>query len=378
MKRHKTAYPGIFFREVDRLGGPGKERVYYIVFKKAGKVHEEKVGRQYADDMTPARAAGVRAERIEGKRQSRKEIREAAAATKWTVARLWQEYMVDKPDTKGLRTDRYRFNKFLQAPFGAREPKDIAPIDGHRLRLTLAKTLKPQTVKHTLRLLQRLINFGVNKGLCPGLGFKIEMPEVHNLKTEDLTPEQLAALMDAISEEPDIQAANFMRLALCTGMRRGELFKLQWADLDFERGYITIRAPKGGKDQIIPLNQAAREVLESHPRNNDSPFVFPGRGGRQRTRYPKRIDAIRERAGLPKDFRPLHGLRHTFASMVISSGQVDLYTLQKLLTHKSAAMTQRYAHLRDDALRRASDLAGDLISQAINGNQTKTINLDRE
>jgi site-specific recombinase XerD len=46
--------------------------------------------------------------------------------------------------------------------------------------------------------------------------------------------------------------------------------------------------------------------------------------------------------------------------MLASSG-VDLFTVGKLLTHKSAAMTQRYAHLRDDALRRASDLAGDLI-----------------
>jgi len=64
-----------------------------------------------------------------------------------------------------------------------------------------------------------------------------------------------------------------------------------------------------------------------------------------------------------KDFRPLHGLRHTFASMLASSGKVDLYTLQKLLTHKSSEMTQRYAHLRDEALKKASDLAGDIINE---------------
>ncbi len=61
--------------------------------------------------------------------------------------------------------------------------------------------------------------------------------------------------------------------------------------------------------------------------------------------------------------------------MLASSGQVDLYTLQKLLTHKSAAMTQRYAHLRDDTLRRASDLAGDLIGQAMNGHNPQVANL---
>jgi integrase len=50
-----------------------------------------------------------------------------------------------------------------------------------------------------------------------------------------------------------------------------------------------------------------------------------------------------------------------------SSGQVDLYTLQKLLTHKSPTMTQRYAHLRDQALRQAADLAGNIIEQFTSG-----------
>ena len=62
--RMKTNYPGVFFRIAERKGKSGEERVYYIVFKQDGKVIEEKVGRQYADDMTPARASGIRAERI--------------------------------------------------------------------------------------------------------------------------------------------------------------------------------------------------------------------------------------------------------------------------------------------------------------------------
>jgi hypothetical protein len=60
----------------------------------------------------------------------------------------------------------------------------------------------------------------------------------------------------------------------------------------------------------------------------------------------------------------LHGLRHSFASWLASSGKVSMYELQKLLTHSSPQMTQRYAHLHDDALRKASDLAGALFSEA--------------
>jgi len=376
-KRIKTNYPGVFYREARRIGGRGIERVYYIVFKKNGKVHEEKVGRQYADAMTPAQAARMRSGRIEGKRLSPKELREAlerqrrAEANKWTIDRLWDDYRRQRGDYATLRTDKSNY-KHLKRKFGDKEPKEIIQRDVGWLRFSLSKRKKPQTVKHVLQLLKRIINFGVNKGMCQGLNFKIEMPKVHNLKTEDLTKGQLRRFFEAIDKDEDIQAANILRMALFTGMRRGELFKLKWEDVDFERGFIQIRDPKGGPDQKIPLNNAAREVLASHPRS-DSPYIFFGRGGKQRTEMRAPVNRIRKRAKLPEGFRPFHGLRHVYASMLVSSGKVDMYTLQKLLTHKSPQMTQRYAHLRDETLKRASDLAGSLVAEAVKGKKKKKI-----
>jgi integrase len=363
-KRIKTNYPGVFFIEGTSPATGKPEKIFYIRYRKAGKMIEEKAGRQ-SEDMTPARANQIRAERVQGKSPSRKEARKAAAEIKWTIDRLWQEYSANAP--KSWHADRGRFKNHLQTVFGPKEPAGISQIDVHRLRIGLSKTLAPQTVKSVLVLLQRIVNYGVKKGLCTGLGFKIEMPKVNNLKTEDLTPEQLSKLLEALDADHDIQAVNFMRMALVTGMRRSELLKLKWEHLNFDKGFINIINPKGGKDQTIPMNQSARIILENHPRTG-SPFVFPGRNGGERTNFTRPINRIRKRAGLPAEFRPMHGLRHTFASMLASSGQVDLYTLQKLLTHKNPAMTQRYAHLRDEALRRASDLAGDLIDQAVNGN----------
>ena len=213
--------------------------------------------------MTPARAARIRAEKIDGKKLPRKEVRNAEKAIKWTIDRLRQQYFADKPKTKGWTVDGYRYDKYLKASLGNIEPQAITQMHVHRLRLNLSKTLAPQTVKHLLRLLARIINFGVNKGLCPGLGFKIEMPKVNNLVTEDLSPEQLSDLLKAIDQEADPQAANFLRLILYTGLRRGELFKLQWPDVDFDRGFINLRGPKGGTDAKIPLNPAARELLRT-------------------------------------------------------------------------------------------------------------------
>jgi len=248
-------------------------------------------------------------------------------------------------------------------------------LDVDRLRINLLKKRKPQTVKHILALLKRIINFGVNKNLCQNIGFKIELPKVNNLKTEDLNPEQLARLLEVIEKDTNIQAANLMKMALFTGMRRGELFKLQWDDIDFERGFINIRDPKGGPDQKIPLNEPTRNLLNTHPRS-DSPFIFPGRNGKKRSDIKRQVNRIKQNAGLPKDFRPLHGLRHVYASMLASSGELDMYTLQKLLTHKQPLMTQRYAHLRDEALQRAAKVAGDIIKQITESkNQPIAVNL---
>lgn len=380
LKRIKTNYPGVFFIEGTSPATGKPERIFYIRYRKAGKMIEEKAGRQIEDDMTPARAARIRVERISGKQDTRQETRDKAKALKeaeagrWTINRLWLEYTTHRP-IKGLAQDRSRFEKYLKPVWGDKEPHEILPLDVDRLRLRILKDKAPQTAKLTLALLRRIVNYGVKRQLCKPFSFHLELPKVNNLKTEDLNLEQLAALLEVIDLDPNLQAANFMKMALFTGLRRGELFKLQWQDVDFDRGFIHIRTPKGGQDQKIPLNQAARELLEAHPRTG-SPYVFPGRGGNQRTDINKQVTRIKEAAGLPKDFRALHGLRHVYASMLASSGQVELYTLQKLLTHKSAAMTQRYAHLRDEALHRASEVAGDLLGQVINGKQRRIANLE--
>jgi integrase len=119
----------------------------------------------------------------------------------------------------------------------------------------------PQTVKHILALLKRIVSFSVKKDLCDGTPFSIQMPKVNNQKTKDLTPERLSELLKVIDKSENIQAANVMKLSLFTGLRRGKMFKLKWKDINFERGLINLRGPKGGSDQKIPLNGASLSDL---------------------------------------------------------------------------------------------------------------------
>ena len=278
---------------------------------------------------------------------------------------LWDKYAQVKADLKGLRSDMSRFDKHIRPVLGAKEPQEITQDDIDKLRSELFKQYKPQTVKHVLSLLKRIVRFGFKRQLCGELSFPVDPVRVDNRTTEDLTADQLARLLRALDDSPDITAANMMRMALYTGMRRGELFKLKWTDIDFERNFIDIRQPKGGVSQKIPLNNPAREVLKNHPVTGD--HVFTRRDGGPLTDVRKRVNRIKAAGGIGADFRALHGLRHAYASMLASSGQVDMYTLQRLLTHKSPQMTQRYAHLRDETLKAASELAGNIIDRAREG-----------
>ena len=370
-KRIKTNYPGVYYIETKAIGSNKPDKIYYIMYRRDGKLIEEKAGRQSTEDMTPARAANLRGTKIEGKRLSNTQQRTQAKfdkqqeLDKWTISKLWDQYKSSKPDLKGIITDQNRFDLYIFPNFGSREPSELVALDIHRLRVKLLKKKSPGTVKNVLELLRRIINFGTKNNLCTGINFTIEMPKTDNETTEDLTADQLSSLLKSIETAENNIAANMMLTALYSGMRRGEMFKLKWQDIDFDRGFIRLRDPKGKVSQKIPLNNSVRQIFESIPRTSE--YVFPGRNGGQRVDIKKAVNKIKDAAGLPKDFRALHGLRHVYASMLASSGQVDMYTLQKLMTHKTPQMTQRYAHLRDDALRKASDLAGDIIDQAING-----------
>jgi len=365
LKRYKTKYPGVFYIIGTSVSNK-PERVYYIRYRKNGKSIEEPVGRQFRDNMTPAKANNIRSQKVEGERlpniEKRKQDNEIKIekSNRWTISRLWDEYKYRNPDQKGQSIDDLRFKKHLESLFGNKTPSEITQteIDNFRLKL-LKNKKKPATVSNILELLRRIINFSKKKQLTKGIDFIIEMPTVDNIKTEDLSPEQMINLLEVLRTDKNRDICGIMLMALYTGMRKSEILRLEWNHIDFEKGFITIVNPKGGKDQIIPLNDMARNVLKSHKKKKYK-LVFPGKKGEVRKYLKHPLNRIKKAAKLPGDFRPLHGLRHTYASFLASTGQVDLYTLQVLLTHKSPQMTQRYAHLRDQTLKKASNLVNQL------------------
>lgn len=379
VKRIKTKYPGVTFREQPKLDGSGLERTYYIRYRRGGrgsKEFEEPVGRE-SEGMTAAKANKIRAMRASGMEQSNTEKRELSETEKIlggppTVFRLWEIYADHHKHIPTAKTDK-SFIKYL-SPLFDKLPENLTTRDADDLTAKLFETpssrkkngktvcLSPQTVKHVLALLKRILHFAERRELCSfPSALKITMPKLDNEKTENMTAEQMRLYLEALDKEPDQNTASFLRLALFTGMRKSAILNLKWSDIDFEHGLILLRGEhaKKRKTESIPLSASVAEILKNIERT-DSPYVFPGKAGGRRHDCPAMAKRIRDKAGLPPDFRPLHGLRHTYASFLASSGKVDIYALQKLLTHESPEMTARYAHLADEAMKRAASVADEM------------------
>lgn len=142
-------------------------------------------------------------------------------------------------------------------------------------------------------------------------------------------------------------------LSLHTGIRKGELFKLDWRYVDFKHLLLTVSAATAKSDQTrhIPLSMTAIKTLEDWRMQTEGVgLVYPGKDGKPlqdlKTAWSKLlIDAD------IKSFR-WHDMRHHFASKLVMRG-VDLNTVRELLGHSDIKMTLRYAHLAPEHKRAA-------------------------
>ena len=166
--------------------------------------------------------------------------------------------------------------------------------------------------------------------------------------TRYLTAEEEQRLMNALTGRL-AYLKPIVRLALLTGMRRGEIYGLQWEVVDFTRRLLTLSVTKSGRSRFIPISTAVIELLTSlHPQPSGP--VFVDERGRQRKHNQFDWEDARRLAQL-QNFR-FHDLRHTAATRLAESG-VDVFTIAALLGHTNVQMTARYAHATGEGMRKA-------------------------
>jgi integrase len=281
---------------------------------------------------------------------------------------VWKKYLEwAKKNKKSWKDDQERWGLHIEPTLKGKKMDAVIPYDVSKLidNMKKKRDYAPATIKQVMALVKRIYNWASDMGLYEGgqnPAAKIKAPKVNNEVTECLTRDEIKRLFQALDKWWNQRVALLIKFALYTGVRRGEIFGLRWEEVDLHNGVINLKDTKGGKDEAVPISDEALEILKRAKGllpTNDCPYAFPNRWGMKRRSLGNTWTYLKKSAKIPKSFR-FHGLRHTFASYLASSGKVSQFTLQKLLTHKTPNMTQRYAHLFDQTLREGANMAHEL------------------
>lgn len=387
-----------------RAGSGRAAPVKRVTIAAVGKVTPD----QARDEAKRILAAVVRGE------DPAKEKSEARTAL--TFQALVDEYLVHVAAKKKTATHSlygHLLNSYAIPTLGKKPAASITSLDVAPLHLKMRE--KATTGNRFLAVVSSMYEWAIDAKLLA----KMENPTAGIEKYREaarerfLTSDELQRLGDAIEEaetvgipwepdpskqtkhapkvenrrvqiEPAVTAA--LRLYILTGARRNEILSLTWDMVDLERGLLFLPDSKTGQKTII-LNAPAQLILSELPR--DDKYVIPGKPktrkdgtleSRQRTDLKRPWALVRKRAGLHADaenprFRVrLHDLRHTHASIGVGSN-LGLPIVGKLLGHKQARTTERYAHLEADPVRKASEAIGSRIMDAMGGRREKKDNV---
>lgn len=261
-----------------------------------------------------------------------------------------------KTRKRSWKIDEGIFNRHIGPHFGAKKLSGITFRDvANWFEGKSAAGYAPATCNRMLAVLRAIFNMALQRGEilerspCSGIRpFKIP-----GSRERFLEKSETRKLIMALDSKP-CREAMAIKLLILTGARKSEIIHARKSDVDFERRILTVPVSKSGKKRFIHLSGAAIKILRALFAGNDSEWLFPAKkAGKPVCDIFYFWKRLRKSIGLA-DVR-IHDLRHTFASILVSSGQ-SLFITQKLLGHQSPATTMRYAHLDNSSFRMAVEL----------------------
>ncbi len=177
----------------------------------------------------------------------------------------------------------------------------------------------------------------------------------HAKKERYLTQEETQRLYSAVQKSDNPMLQYIIPMLILTGARKREVLDARWEDFDLEHRRWRIPITKAGKPRHVPLSDGVLRLLGQIPRTDDCPFVFANpTTGKPYVSVFSSWNTARKKVGL-RDVR-MHDLRHSFASFLVNAGR-SLYEVQRILGHTQIKTTQRYAHLSQDTLVDAANVA---------------------
>jgi len=344
---------------------PKKALVAMEKLREAGKTGQGPASRKEMKEQ--AEAARVVREAAEAERQAREE-RENITFDRFFADTYMPQQKADGKSARSLAREDEFARLWIGPCFGGKPLRQIAPLDLERLKKNMTEAGRAaRSISYCLATVRQVFNHARRLGLYDGESptGKVKKPVEDNRRVRFLSREEADKLLVALAER-STDTHDMALVSLHCGLRAGEVFSLEWGDVDLDRGVLTIRGnsrragtkTKSGKTRAAIMTAAVKDMLASRKRGEHHEMVFPGRDGKKIVQisdtFNRTVKALGFNDGVEDDRQKVvfHSLRHTYASWLVESG-VDLYTVKELMGHGVIAMTERYSHLSEDTLHRA-------------------------
>lgn len=240
------------------------------------------------------------------------------------IAPFWKEKRIKKIKEK----DMNNFVRFLQN------------LKNQKSGEALSQSTQWSAMKH----MKAILNYAVKQHIIkrnPMQHIRVAIP---SNKVNYYTMEQVKVLLQA--DYPNEYYKMAVWLALCAGLRRGEVIALKWGDVDLNNRLLYIRRsvnlikgiryekpPKSGKERTGIINPILYEIMK-RGNASDQDYVVPLNPWQITAWFP----TFAEKQGLPR--LTFHALRRTFGTLLLQSG-VDIKTVSVLLGHSSITVTSK-------------------------------------
>ena len=359
-KDYSTKYDGVYFRYSRKKRHNGKpDKSFKIRYRRNGRSKNEKIG-WLSDGITAEFARNIRSERVVAIRHGDDLIKD-----RLTFKEAAQRYIDDHKTNKSIQQDIYRYNDLKV--LDDMEISNITVSDLKKVHATMrARGVKHITYTKVESFYNRAVRYASKLNLIKEQeSIRIAIPRAEEKITEIYTADMIQNYLDVIRQYPYRVVSDVVELIYFTGMRRSEPLKLMWSDYNKEEGYLTIRDAKSGRDERKTLSKSSIEIIERQ-RNYSSKYIFENAHEPLKASYVSyHARRMADMAGLPRDYRPLHSLRHNVGTAMAVQG-TPASVIKEFLNHKNLTTTQRYIDISEQELQKHVDSLEDGLNKSSN------------
>ena len=281
---------------------------------------------------------------------------------------------------KSWKTDVSLLNNHILPAFGAMHFDEFRREHVQNLHSGMKRKSAKESTCNRLLILVKFIFSQALKWEVSGLRVNpakdVSFFKANNHKERYLTGDETRRLFNALNESDNPMLRSIVSMLVLTGARKREVLDASWDEIDIERRLWRISMSKSGRARHVPLSDGVLALLQSLPKTRGCNYLFANPDTLKPYQNIFRTwHRARTAAGIA-DVR-IHDLRHNFASLLVNNGR-SLYEVQQILGHAQVRTTQRYAHLANETLIAAANVAGVAVQSYTNKEKAYLANVEEK